>query len=311
MASNEQIVKKADLVMADLTSGGGKMNAEQSNAFYRKLIDAPTMLSAMRHVRMKSDVKEVNKIGLGRGVLRPAVENTGLPEADRVQPTFETIQLVAKKLIAEVRIPYDVIEDAIENGSIDGDTENATDVRATIVEMLANSVAADLEDLALNGDTAGAPGLLAVTDGFLKRTVSHIVDNASGGPDNDMFANGLISMPSKYHRAMAQFKHYVNNTVGLRYLQSLTARQTALGDASITGSFTPYGAGIPLSYVPLMPTASGLLTVANNLLFGIHRDVTLEYERMISEQQFKIVVSCRVDFQIEEEDAIVKYVNIG
>ena len=45
--------------------------------------------------------------------------------------------------------------------------------------MLAEAVARDMEEVAINGDTASADPFLATMDGVLKQATSHVVDAAA------------------------------------------------------------------------------------------------------------------------------------
>ena len=54
MTSNAELIRKADLVISELSSNGGLLNPEQSNAFIRKLLVAPTMLAQVRRVTMSA-----------------------------------------------------------------------------------------------------------------------------------------------------------------------------------------------------------------------------------------------------------------
>jgi len=60
-----------------------------------------------------------------------------------------------------------------------------------------------------------------------------------------------------------------------------------------------------------MPAANGLLTDPKNLIFGIQRQIHIETDKDIRSREYIIVLTARVDFQIEEEEAVVKYTNIG
>ena len=59
-----------------------------------------------------------------------------------------------------------------------------------------------------------------------------------------------------------------------------------------------------------MPTSQGLLCHPKNLIFGIQRRVTMEFDKNIRARQWIIVVTARVDFQIEETESVVKYTGI-
>ena len=60
-----------------------------------------------------------------------------------------------------------------------------------------------------------------------------------------------------------------------------------------------------------MPDDEGIFTHPHNLLFGIQRRITMEFDKNISQRVFIIVMSARVALQVEETDAAVLYTNIG
>jgi hypothetical protein len=88
------------------------------------------------------------------------------------------------------------------------------------------------------------------------------------------------------------------------------ARQTALGDQQIQGVLPVYVYGSKVTPVALMPGANGLFTDPNNLIFGIQRNIMIEYDKDIRARVFVVVLTCRVDFQVEEVNAITKYTGI-
>ena len=62
-----------------------------------------------------------------------------------------------------------MLEDSIERGEL----------RQTIMEMMAEAISRDMEEVLINGDTLSADPFLAVMDGVLKQTTSNIVDAAA------------------------------------------------------------------------------------------------------------------------------------
>ncbi len=320
MSTNEELIKKADWAVGDLSSGG-LLNAEQSNAFIRKLLLQPTILNQTRTVTMNSPQQKVNKIQFADRILMPATSGTPLdadtsPTNRRSKPTTEQITLTTKEVIAEIRLPYDVIEDNIERGNIgarnDSSTGGATGgIKDTIMTLIAERAALDLEELALLGDTGSGDAYLALVDGYLALATSNVVDMASAPIGKDMFKQGLQTMPDQYLRNRAAMKHFVSVDNEIAYRDSLANRETALGDAQIQGTSPVYGFGVPVEAAGLMPAANGLLLNPLNCLFGIQRNIHIETDKDISARTYIIVLTARVDFQIEEELAVVKYSNIG
>jgi HK97 family phage major capsid protein len=129
------------------------MSPGNSRASTGKLIDRPTILNEARTVFLSAPKREINKVGFGTRILRNAATEatqselgggTSLAAANRSKPTFEKVTLDTKEVIAQVNIPYDVLEDNIER-------DNFSD---TIVAMIAERAALDLEELIILGDTA-------------------------------------------------------------------------------------------------------------------------------------------------------------
>lgn len=330
MSSNNEIIRKADFALADLASGG-LLNDEQSNTFLRKLLAQPTILRSSRTVTMNAPQRQINKIGFGKRILRAAASGVALDTAAvdgafnplteataRAKPTTSQVLLSTKEVIAEVRLPYDVIEDNIERGNINAAGANQNNqpiqggLKDTIVDMIAERAALDLEELALNGDESvvATDPYLGMVDGFLVQTTSNVV-NVAGAISRTAFKNGLKTMPDQYLRNRAAMRHYVSHDNEIEYRDTLAQRETAGGDGLIQGYAPVYAFGVPVEPVSLMPAANGLFTFPQNLIFGIQRQISIEVDKIITERVFVIVLTARVDFKIEEEEAVVKYTGIA
>ena len=308
--SNEDLIKKADLALSDLSTGGGLLNPEQTDRFIRTLIDTPTILSRARIITMNAPQRKINKIGFGSRILRVAVSATPLSAADRAKPDLSKVELNTKEVIATVYIPYDVIEDNIEGGNIHvGPTQGAGGLHDTIVTLMAERAATDLEELAITGDTASADPYLALHDGFLKLSNANVV-NAGGPMSKTVLKAAVKAMPDKYLRNRAELTHFVSVDNETEYRDTYANRQTALGDSMLQGTSPIYAYGSQVVGVPLMPQAYDLFTNPMNLIFGFQRRITIEYDKDIEARIFKIVLTARVALAIEEVNAVVKVTGI-
>lgn len=310
---NKELIQKADLALSDLATAG-RLNEEQTDRFIRKLMDTPTILNACRTVTMKSPTRQINKIGFGSRMLRPAQASTALSQADRYKPTLEQIKLETDEVIAEINLPYDVLEDNIEASNNTGSPLQAGPggIHQTIVDMMAERAALDLEELGLKGDTTSGDPFLALTDGWLKRgSITNLVNAGGLQISKDVLKAGVKAMPDKYLRNRAAMRQFisVDNETELRDLYA--SRQTALGDASLQGTTPLYMHGSQIMGAPMMPTTDGLFTDPLNLLFGIWRNIQIEYDKDIRTRSFIIVLTARVAFQVEESDACVRYQNLA
>jgi len=323
MTTNSSLLRKADLAIADLQSNGGELSPEQGAAFIRKLIKQPTLIRQCRVVEMLASKRKINKIGFGSRILRKAVSATALTEQQRSKPTTEQIELSTKEQIAEVRLPYDVLEDNIERATAANNEASNTGpggLRQTIIDLIAERAALDLEELALLADTDYTNGAdqddedyLSQLDGWLKigSDKGNVVDADGETISKSVFKRGLKAMPSQYQRNKAALKHFVSVNNETEYRDTLADRGTALGDQMTQGTSPTFAYGSPVEGVALMPEDKGMFTDPLNLIFGIQRQVSMEFDKDITSRVYIIVLTCRIDFQIEEPEALVVYENIA
>lgn len=314
---NKTLIAKADIAVSDLTTNGGYLNPEQSNAFIRKLLVQPTLLKQARSVTMTAPKRDIDKIGFGTRILHAAPSSgTALDSTKRSKPTTEKVSLSTKEVIAEVNLPYDVIEDNIERGLIGnrqdvGGQPTSGGLRDTIMDLIAERAALDLEELALLGDTSSSDPYLAQLNGFLKQATSNVVD-ATGVPiDKSLFKEGLQAMPDQYLRNRVAMRHFLSVDNELEYRDYLGNRNTTLGDAMIQGVAPVFGMGVPVQAAALMPSSDGLLLDPTNMVFGIQRQISIETDKDIRARVYIIVLTARIDFVYEEEEAVVHYKNLN
>ena len=323
MSSNSKIIQKADFTLADLASGG-LLNPEQAATFIRKLKISPTILNQMRTVVMSSPQRNINKIGFADRILMPATSGVALdedtsPTNRRSKPTTEQVQLTTKEVIAEVRLPYDVIEDNIERGMINADNPSGPSTnpvsggfKDTIMALIAERAAIDLEELAILGDTGSGDAYLALLDGFLKDATSNVVDQGAAVIDRALFKSGIQTLPDQYKKLLASLKNFVSMDNYTEYQDTRANRETNGGDAA-NDQLTPtlWALGTKVEGAAVMPAANGLFTNPQNMIFGIQRQMSIEVDKIITQRVFVIVLTMRIDFKYEEEEAVVKYINIG
>ncbi len=321
MTANSTLLQKADIAIGDLTATSGLLNPEQANAFIRKLLIQPTLLAQTRRVVMAAPTRKINKIQFASRILK-AGYTAGLSRAlddtanrERSAVTTEQIELNTREVIAEVRLPYEVIEDNIERGNIglsrDGGGASSGGLVSTIMDLIAERAALDLEELSLLGDESSADPFLALTDGYLARFTSNIVDAGGANISRTIMKNGSKTMPTQYRRNRSQMAHYLSTEQEIEYRDTLANRETSFGDAQLQSVAPVWAAGTPVEGVGLMPGDTGLLTHPLNLIFGIQRQIHLESDKDIQRREFIIVLTARVDFQVEEELAGVKYTDLG
>jgi HK97 family phage major capsid protein len=301
--SFRSLAEKADLAVSNLTTDGGYLNTIQANTFIRMIQEPATLMKLVRMVPMNGPRMEINKIGFATRILKagPAT-NTALAAADRSSPTTDKVELLTSPVRAEVHIPYDVLEDNIEQGNLED----------TIMSMITERAALDLEELLILGDTTTVgDDFLALQDGILALATTNVVDYTAApvsSIDKDIFRDAKRAMPNKYLRNQAQMRFFFSPNVETEHAYWLAGRETSYGDSRLTldyvGQLTPFG--IPLYPVALMPDDKGIFTFPKNFIAGVQRQIMIETDRDIRSQVIIIVVSMRVAFAFEEEEAVVK-----
>jgi len=299
-----ELSRKADLALSDLASGG-LLSAEQSNTFFRNLIDQPTILQDARTIQMSRPSLEINKIGFGSRILKPASQTAGsrsLSLSDRSKPDTGKLELNTKEVIAEVRLPYETLEDNIERGSMEN----------TLIQLIAERAALDLEELIVQGDTASDDTYLGLMEGMLELTTTNTVDAANAGIAPSVFSNAIKALPTRYRRNKRAMRFYTSHDVEQDYRLAVSSRQGGnLGDATLAGDAPLSVFGVPLRGIAMMPDTNMIFVNPANVIFGIQRNVRIETDRDISSREVIIVLTSRVATQFEEENAVVKVTNIG
>ena len=308
MLDNRSLLAKADLALSNLTADGGLLQPAQAQKFLRILIDESVMMKEATVVPMKSPKQLIEKIRFGSRILRAGSEATALPAGDRAKPDLSQVELDAQLLKAEVRLNNEVLEDSIERGQL----------RQTVMQLMAERIATDSDELIVQGDTASADSFLAVLDGLIKQATSNIVAAGQVTLNKTVFRDSLKAMPTEFLRNKRSLRFYTSVDAELDYRDTLADRATPLGDANIQRDDTVPYSGIPIVDVPLFPENLGggtnetvmLLSDPKNIQVGVWRNIRIETDKLVSEGVLIIVATLRMDVKFAEETAVVKATEI-
>lgn len=309
ITSNRSILEKADFALANLISDGGYLQPAQAAKFMRILIKQSKLMGMATVVPMRSPKQRIEKIRFGSRVLRSGTEGQALADADRVKPDLSKVELDAQLFKAECRLTNETLEDSIERGEL----------RQTIMQILAERIAADMEEIALVSDTASATPELAKFDGLLKQATSNVVDATDTRLSKQLFRDMLRSMPSEFLRNKAAMRFMTSVDAEIDYRDALADRATAVGDKFLEGEAAVTYSGIPLIDLQLMPENVGtgshctnmLFTDPKNINYGIWRQIMVETDKLVREGVLLIVATLRWDVKYAEETAVVKANNIN
>lgn len=307
VTDNRSILAKADLALSDLTSSGGLLQPAQAAKFMRIMIKSSRVLGMSTVVPMRSPIQLIEKIKFGSRILRAGTEATALAVGDRAKPDLSKVQLAAQLFKAEVRLDNEVLEDNIERAEL----------RQTIMQMMAERIALDTEEVVVNGDTTSTDPFLAKFNGILTQAVSHIVNAGGATISKTVLKNMLRAMPSEFLRDKRALKYLTSVNAEIAYRDGLADRATVGGDKYIEQDVPSVYNGIGVTDVPLFPEALGgadttniVLTDPKNINIGIWRNIRVETDKLVSEGVLIIVATLRMDMKYAHEDAVVKATSV-
>jgi HK97 family phage major capsid protein len=305
---NRTILQKADLALADLTAGGGLLQPAQAQKFMRILINEAVILKQATVTPMRSPKQLIEKIRFANRILRSGSEAVAVAAADRAVPNLSKVELDAQLFKAEVRLNNEVLEDSIERGQL----------RQTIMQLMAEAIARDVDEVIIQGDKTSTDPFLAKLDGILKQSTSHIVDAQGQTANKGVFRDMLKTLPSPFVKNKKLLRFFSSINAEIDYKDSLSERATVGGDKYIEDDVPATYSGVPVLDVPMFPehlgpganTTAVLLTDPKNINVGIWRNIRVEVDKIVTDGVLVIVATLRFDVKYAEETAVVKAVNL-
>ena len=304
VTDNREFIHKADLALGDLTTGGGLLQPAQAARFMRIFISEAVITRMAAVVPMRSPKQLIEKIRFASRVLRPGQEATALSLADRSRPDLTKVELDAKLFKAEVKLSDEILEDSIERSQL----------RQTVMTLMAERIALDTDELVANGNTGSADAFLAVLDGIRTQATSNVVNAGGQFTNKTIFRDMLKNMPSEFLRNKRAMWFFTSVDSDIDYRDALADRGTILGDRFLEQEAPVSYSGVRLQPVPVFPEDLGggndetemILTDPKNINVGIWRRIKIETDKDISEGVLKIVATIRMDVKYAEETAVVK-----
>jgi len=328
--SNETLLSKV-IVSTEIGAppGSGLLKPDQSNRFIDYMFDKTVLVKQVRTERMRADSMELDRMGVGERLMRPATEAVDTGENQGV--TFSKISLRTYKLRLDWELSTESLEDNIEQEGFEDH----------VAQLMAEQAGNDIEDLAINGDVASADPLLVAFDGWRKLAVSgttdgaaHIVDAGGTGLTRETANRALKSIPRKFLQRRGSLRFYTGAGLAQDYAYSLTTDEYLSGQGQAAGSIgnvvaeggagwlAPRIMGQTLQEVPLFNesrtgTYSGAtgnhgdvwLTDPKNLILGVKRDIQVFREFKPKKDSIEFTVFTRIGVGIENTDAMVVVTN--
>ena len=306
MPTNNDIIRKAAIETTALTSG--LLNPEQAKKFIQQTFEATNLGGLVRHEMRTAKTGEVDKIGIGRRILRKKTENTD----DGYRADVQTSQI--EYATTAVRLPWEITEETLRE-NIEG--QNFEQI---VTNLMTTQLGIDLEDLYLNGDEAidaSDPDhdFLYINDGWIKQI-------SNGGHAYDASSETSMSL-DLFYKTLAQIPNKYNNGK-LRWLMSPRRAQEwelfLLNKVIGAGGAVPESvysspARIPAVECPSLDDGTIILTDPKNLIvvntYSVQIRKTTEGKEAIMMDKRFYVTHLDYDPIIEELDAtaIIKGLN--
>lgn len=317
----EKVIRTTELG----SGGGGLLAKEQADRFIDYMWDATSLVATARTVRMRADTMDIDKIGVGSKLLRLATE--AVDDGVNAVPTFTKVSLTTKKLRLDWELSTESLEDGIEGA----------DLEDHVAQLMATQAGNDIEDLAINGDTAlSGDALYKSFDGWRKKVLAggRVVAGGSAAISKATFNSALKAMPRSYKARRNQLRFYTGSNLVQDYMYNLTTvgssatapediasgilRGNQAGPQGQGGGAYPFAFGVPIFEVPLfkedlsVPASVGTgnhgyveLTFPNNRIVGIKRDIQVYRQFAQKKDTIEFTMYTRVGVEIENLDAFV------
>jgi hypothetical protein len=296
---------------------------EQADRFIDYMFDATVLLNGdCRTHRMSAPIADIDRIAVGQRLVRVATE--AVDTGENAGATFSKISLTTTKLRLDWEISTETLEDNLEGA----------DIEDHIARLMATAFGNDLEDVAINGDTASSDGTLKAFDGWYKRALAeaHVVDLGGQTLKWEVFNKMLKAMPRKFMQKRAELAFYTGTNVLQDYLSDFMqaggdpwagpradqARDNAVRTEGSPGFVAGRPFGVELREIPLFDeTAAGTysgstgqhghveLTFPKNRVLGIRREIQVHREFKPKKDAIEYTVYTRAGVNIENADAYV------
>lgn len=305
---NRKLINKADMAISDLTGSGGYLESEQAVKFIQVAIKKSKLLQECSVLPMRSPKRLLETFRFGSRIMHVGTSGQALAEASRTVPNLGKSELSTVLFKAEVRIPYEVLEDNIERDGL----------KSTIMQKIPEAAGRDIEEFVLMGDatTPSADADLAAMDGLLIQATTNTVNVASAAISQTVLRNMMAAMPAEFKADKGALRYYVSVNTEEQYRDLLGQRANeghgvVMHDTDKPVKYT----GVPITPLAMMSesgsVASALLVHPKNINVGIQKKIQILTDEDVSAGVVIIVARMRIDTKFTYEPAVVKAYDIA
>ena len=296
------------------------LRRQLADKFINLVVDESKLLQMASVRRVNAPSGDLTKLNINTHVTRKATENTAASETRR--PTSTGLTYTTVKSVSLLDVTGEWTEDNIEGPS----------GRNTVVKAFTDTIANDMETLAIEGDDSEAgtddySSLIKINDGWHVLTGSgtgtNLVNCGGLRPSFQLLSDMLKSMPTKYKSGREKLTWLMSWGSAQALVDEFAGRVTAFGDQIRQTGSVPAILGIPVTIVPKIPEDLTLVGTAGttgsfiwlcdpkNFIFVVQRDFKAEWERQPRSDTDELTIHMRTDFLVENTSAVVKATDVS
>lgn len=301
--------RKANLVIGDFTNAG----ALPPKAADQFIVAAVLESELLKNISTDTfDVPSFNVpwSQFAGQILYAGTQGQAVPQGQRSKPAFGQSTLTFKEFRGQVRIDDGVFENQIERSGL----------LNTIMGQLNIGVGRDIENAAINADTAGSGNsLFTQFDGFLKKITSYVVTGSGTTLDKTYLKRLFKRLPQQYRRELNKLMFMTATDAVVDYVDTLANRIGDKADSRLTeGETAPKWNTVPVKAIPLFPTDQGGTTDRTSVVLGDPKNMWVGFQRVVKIEQWRdpdamqtvFNVSTKFDVTLAFEPAMAKLTDV-
>lgn len=305
---------------------GGRLEAPQVRAFLDYMYDATVLGGQVRTERISGETAQLTRRAVGERLLRIATE--AVDDGMNAGVAVGKISISTTKFRLDFELSTESLEDGLEGDALED----------SIVRLMANQVANDLEDYAVNSDPLKTddPGL----SGFygwsvLGKRLGRRIDAGGKTLDRELFSDMIKEMPRKAKSNRRALKFFTSSNALQDFLDSEYELRMSIGEIGTSendqisgplGYTAPRVHGQSIQEVPVFEddkvgTYSGAgasdeshtevwLTNPQNLIWAVQRDIKLYNRFNQKTDSIEYTLYTRVGTAVEDGNAFVVADNV-
>lgn len=261
---NQALLKQMDAITKNQNV---VLPADDARAFMNDMVSRAITLPKLGKHFATSDHGEINALDIApRQTKRHLGLATAVDTSDKL--SARAVEFTVKNLYLDLWLERDTIYYTAQS--------RGQDIDQVVAEMLQQRFAADIQDLAFNGDESSTDNFIKMNDGFLKlaKAAATGARNVEGEVTVENLRLMVESIPAE-ELAVGDYKYELSKKSHLKLQAEVAARPTALGDATMINGRLEALHGFGFEIVDHITTDEVIFTPFENLVVVLGSQVNL------------------------------------